>query len=523
MDPRRASGYALAVVETRPPATRAASVARALGVIALTLAAIQTSCGKSNETCDTTQDCIRRGDTGASCINGRCAFPCVEDTDCVGLSTGNALTNPDLPQRATQGLVCEAGQCVSGCAANVAPEVCAAGEKCLSGRCAAYAESFEAARLGAPVLLASRGFGALCFGGEADGACVDLENKATRVMWRGENDCSTAGREELCAGVAADGVYFVSLERQTTPERPTRAQGDGCLPCRCCLACTDPSYRRSGETSCGGATFPDVNSCQATPPAACAAVCEACAACPALPAVEVGIGLSSCEARVASYTCAPCAAERACLERSNGIPMACVAETNACQVCERARQLQEQSPDDPPLWAADKAACDAQGNAGCYKVPVALQRNALTDDEQALTSPAIDLSAATASLVLELQYVPFDVGDTWRPVLQGQPRETWPSEPQRVRVQLCGADCARPASWVDAAGLDGAPIALPTDEERRNRLQFQLQSPGDWRSGRLVVAIPDALRTSTFHYRLVPRLADGVRVGVDAIRIRRRR
>lgn len=523
MDPRQASGYALDVLETRPPATRAASVARALGAIALTLAAIQASCGKSNEACDTTQDCIRRADTGTSCINGRCAFPCVDDADCVGLSTGNALTNPDLPQRATQGLVCEAGQCVSGCAANVAPEVCAAGEQCVAGRCAAYAESFEATRPGSPVLLETRGFNKVCFGGVVDDVCVDLQNKATRVMWRGEENCSTAGREEVCAGTAADGQYFVSLERQTTPERPTRALGDSCLPCRCCLACTDPAYRRPGEASCGGATFPDVNSCQATPPAACTAVCAACAACPERPAAQVGTGLSACEARSAPYTCAFCAAELACLERSDGDPAPCRAEIEACRVCERARQLQEQSPDDPPLWAADKAACDAQGNGGCYQIPVALQRNALTDDEQALTSPAIDLSAATAPLVLELQYVPFDVGDTWRPVLQGQPRETWPSEVQRVRVQLCGSDCARPASWVDATGLDGAPLALPTDEERRNRLQFQLQSPGDWRSGRLVVAIPDALRTSTFHYRLVPRLADGVRVGVDAIRIRRRR
>jgi hypothetical protein len=500
-------------------------VARAVGALALAIAAVAASCATSNETCDTTQDCIRRGDTGASCINGRCAFPCITDQDCGLLASGggSALTNPDLPQRATQGLVCEAGQCVSGCAANVAPEVCAAGEQCVAGRCAAYAEGFEAARVGAPVLLEARGFNGVCFGGEVDGVCVDLENKATRVMWKGQVGCSTAGREEVCAGAAADGEYFVSLERQITPERPTRALGESCVPCRCCLACVDPTYRRAGETGCGGATYPRISSCQATPPAECAAVCEACTRCPERPAAEVGVGLTSCEARVAPYTCGPCAAERACLERNPTAPGMCNLETNACQICEVARQLQDQSPDDPPLWAAQRAACDSQGNDGYYKVPVALQRNALTDDEQALTSPAIDLSAATAPLVLEFQYVPFDVGETWRPVLQGQPRQTWPTEPQRVRVQVCAADCARPSSWVDATGVDGAPIAVPTDEERRNRLQFQLQSPGDWRSGRLVVAIPDALRTSTFRYRLVPRLADGVRVGVDAIRIRRAR
>ena len=106
----------------------------------------------------------------------------------------------------------------------------------------------------------------------------------------------------------------------------------------------------------------------------------------------------------------------------------------------------------------NRLECDALGNDGCYPTQVSYARSELTSLEQALVSPAFDLSASSGTVVLSFSYVPFNVGDTYFQSRQGVPASSWERITQEVRVQLCGADCQLEASWQDAS-LSGGQVA----------------------------------------------------------------
>jgi len=156
-------------------------------------------------------------------------------------------------------------------------------------------------------------------------------------------------------------------------------------------------------------------------------------------------------------------------------------------------------------------------------VPVDYPREQLEPGEQALESFAIDLSSASGPVVLEFSYVAFDVGDRYLPGVQGESVCSWETRPQEVLVQLCAGDCLEDSSWVNARFTDGARAAFPPPSQRGNGLPFGSQSPVDWRSGRLVVEIPESLRSDAMRFRFLPRLSENASVGIDDILVRSRR
>lgn len=481
-----------------------------------------TACDDTVEGCRTSQDCANAGQLGLECVDGACVETCATDLECRANAQSTAI--------------CERGRCVEGCPT----QACASGETCEDGRCLVYFEGFEGQAAGDFVTLESRGWNKLE---------RPLRNKSAQIVWSGLPTCTPADRPERCAGPAAEGVYFLAVERAPTPAERTFEFGPSCGACTCCRACRDPSAREGGLSECLGVSLPPGEPmCSATPPPACAAICAQCDACPAAPDDTVGMGLDACATQAAAKTCPGCPPYDACVaaKRAEGracpggaypacaeapadaaacdtcLVAECLPQREACWACRDLAAAQRDFPNDPSRWAAFEAACTAQGANGCYPTPINQPRSVLTDDEQAVESEAIDLRAASAgNLILQLQYVPFNVGATYRRVIQGQPRSTWPVERQELSIELCGGSCLEPSSWTAATLVSGAAATFPRDDERSNGLQFAGQSAKDWSVDVVQVTIPPALRTEGFRFRLVPRLADGTRIGVDRVMIRR--
>ncbi|MFO0728031.1 MAG: hypothetical protein U1E65_29895 [Myxococcota bacterium] len=481
--------------------------------------------GKSKDTpCRTTADCVDpqhpEASVGVQCVDGLCVRTCTNDEACAVRTEDGAAPS-----------ICEANLCVpQACDPERADNSCPAGQSCVGGRCFVYFQSFEAARPGDVVSLENlpkpfNRMGRL------------LRNKATVVVWTGPSTCGPADNPERCAGVAADGVYYLALERQSTPEHSTPESDYTCGACDCCRKCRDMSGRDFAKgadgmlrrvDTCMGQPLPvsaEVMSCSAAVPAECTATCNACDACQdrSQRSVGFGMGLNACELQAANKRCRACEIYDACVrdKLTSGHPASeCDDRKDACTNCKDAADLKKSYPNNPELWRAKEIDCQAAGNDSCPTGPISYPRSELTDDEQATESSTIALSGLTGDLVLQLEYVPFDIGYTFHKVIQGQPSSTWPVLPQRVRIQLCAANCKESSSWVDAKLSDGKDAFIPLDEERKNGLQFAYQSLGDWRVRGLEIPIPDGMRTAGFHFRFLPELDDDARIGVDRIIIR---
>ena len=498
--------------------------------------------GDDNE-CATTADCFDKGLFG-SCLDGACTKLCERDVECQGAQlmceSGDTACEAENAALERSTFICEGLRCVAGC-----PDVaCGAGETCRDGRCSFYFQGFEAEKSGDRVTLESIGFNRIA---------RELRNNRAKVVWTGVEGCGPETERDLCAGPAADGEYFLALERAPTADRGTLTFGTTCRPCACCRECRDPTARPTLTSSisvCPGVTYPLVDMCEEAVPTACQAVCNACASCVDELASTVFGQLTMCELPAANKACTACNTHNQCLRDREAEGRACpgapgaypacatpptnrqecdtclVAECDmfkgSCFQCRDAFDVRAARPDEPEVWMPMIAACEGQGDDGCYRVPKSEMRSGLTDDEQSIESPEIDLSGATGRLVLQFEYTPFDVGKTYTRTIQNQPSSTWPIDPQEVAVQFCPTTCEVSASWVDGAFLDDSPAKFPDESQRRNGLQFSLQNAADWTVNLREVEIPAALRTSTFRFRFVPRLDTNVRVGIDRVQIRRR-
>ncbi len=486
--------------------------------------------------CTTVEQCAERNLGGFSCIDGRCRLACVRDDDCSALLLDEGTCGLEVGQVA----VCEAQVCVAGC-----PErACTSGQSsCERGRCAYAYEGFEQTGDAAPTLSA---LGWNDLGRE-------LSNVNTFIVFEGSEGCAP---DRNCGGPASAGERYALLSSQPTPEKGTAETGFSCRACACCLDCRlDPPQQAFTIQECPRqSTFapqllcaPTV-SCDEPPPseaipAICRDVCEACDAC-STPSTERPQNLlSTCEAQAAEHSCPACeacagsaSACQACREAKCAEPCsdllsaeceACEAQATcgcddcrACSVCTDARTCRESG------GASERCAeledrCDAQGNDGCFRVPVTYPRAQLTAGEQALESPPIDLSAAEAPVVLEFDYVAFNVGDRYVPGIQGQSACTWEEAEQEVRVELCAGACFDDANWTPATFVGGESATFPPASQRGNGLPFGSQSGIDWRAGRLRVEIPEALFQSEVRFRFLPRLSENSQVGIDDIFVRR--
>ena len=493
-----------------------------------------------DEGCHTTADCAEQGLTLQRCVSGQCLRVCERDQDCTAApqSCEDGDTECMMQQAAAESSVsvCESLLCVSGCPT----EPCAAGEQCVEGRCASFFESFEPSQAGQGVTLESLGWNHIA---------RDLRNSKAKVVFTGVPGCGLAAAPEVCAGPSADGEHYLIVQREPIPSRGQLVFGVTCAACRCCLECRDPTTRTSTTSRCPGVTNATVDMCTDQIPGSCQAICTACDGCTAAPMDRVGTGLTSCEQRPAERICSACVAHDACVAMKLGENRACPggnypacatppqteSECNecltaecettrdSCFACRDAEKGAEQFPEEPELWRDALMTCRAQGDDGCWAAPVDVLRSDLDEDEQSLESGPIDLSSASGSVALEFEFVPFDVGQTYLRVLQGQPPSSWPEEKQEVAVQLCASACEQSASWKDASFIGGGAASIPDDEQRGNGLQYAGQASFEWSANSRQVEIPDAMRTATFRFRFVPRLDDGAQIGIDKIRIRRRR
>ena len=483
----------------------------------------------SEASCAVSADCTAAG-LDLSCIDGTCRLACRSDLDCDLVA--NADPNDDPECRADEDLnpgICQSGVCEVGC-----PDVpCAAGETCAAGRCAVYAEGFELEEGVSAIDLAFLGFN------DPPG---ELPNTRTKIVMSGFEGCTPDLLR--CVGPAAEGTQFVLMESEPTPPKGQPISGTTCRACACCLEClAEPPSMPASLASCPVTpNVPTPLSCPVSHPS-CNAVCAACDQCPAADRPDVATNrlLVSCEKTAAAKSCAlcePCDAflavcqDQQCPECTisptsaacrNCVDMNCLSDQR-CRDCLTCADAQNCARTDRGSAECNRLrdACDQQGAAGCFDVPVNYFRAQLSDDEQALTSPVIDLMGQGGDLVLQFDYVSFDVGLTYFPGIQGTPPDQWTQADQNVRVQLCAGACAMAASWVDGQDANGTPVLLPFAERRNNGLFVGGQSIIDWRGGQVSVTIPEAFRTSQFRFRLLPQLDDGAQLGVDNILIRRR-
>jgi hypothetical protein len=200
----------------------------------------------------------------------------------------------------------------------------------------------------------------------------------------------------------------------------------------------------------------------------------------------------------------------------------CASLEDNCMVCRRAINLKATHPEEPELWRDFETTCTNLGDAACYEAPKSTLRTDLTFDEQAMESPSIDLSATQSqSLVLQFEFIAYDLKDTFIRVIQGRPESEWPKEKERVMVQFCAANCELSENWQNGsfAGTTEESF-IPADTERRNGILYTQQNRADWTLHRRMVSIPQNMRTKDFRFRFVPVLSQGVRVGVDNIFIK---
>jgi hypothetical protein len=480
----------------------------------------------SDVQCETTQDCGDEGLVNLSCVNGTCQRTCLVDADC---TAGDAVEEGCPVDERFDSAYCEDRLCRVGCP----DRACGAGQSvCAAGRCAYYAEGFEGDG-SAPPSLAGLGWNGL----------GELDNPTQEIGLDCEGTACGAAEPR---GAAAEGDRFAILGTEPTPEKGTALTAPTCRACACCVDCRldPPSFALSVLDCPRNSTVPSRLLC-AEPvvcgepppseavPAECTAVCDACEDCVEASAVPNDPLLSSCEADAAARSCASCLACdedgcRSCREAS--CAEACADElSQACEACEQASACpcadcrDCNACSDAEACVASGGAgcerfrqrCDGLGADGCFQTPVRYPRAELTDAEQALTSPPVDLTAASAmvDVVVEFDFVPFSVGDVYQRSIQGVSACEWPTEPQAVVVQLCGGGCDASDAWVDAE-------MLPRDPSRNNGLRLGGQSGVDWRSGRVQVPVPAELRTSEFRFRLLPRLSEFARVGIDRVRVR---
>ncbi|MBI2372540.1 MAG: hypothetical protein HYV07_00940 [Deltaproteobacteria bacterium] len=510
-------------------------------------------CTSSSDGCRTTADCAESGSAGLTCVDGACVHACSVDSDCEEVGAD---------------YICEARICVPGCPATA----CVSGQVCTYGRCAFFYEGFEADRIGEVATLEALGW---------NPNVRELRNEEAIVVYNREG-CTIEDEESKCAGTPAEGSYYLSIERTPTPPTGTEEFGVTCGSCRCCLECRDAARRNSASQrvyyhsnagtpppGCGNGTVETSPSCADEPPpgtrceqcddgnttggdgcspacrrelaecpgvnavadmctadvdSACADICSACDACPNANAGAIGDGLTSCETDAALKSCSACLAYEACIAANPTNPEACEETQRPCIACREADRLTIEVPDQPSVWREWRQICDSQSLGDrCYATQVARPRSALTEDEQAVESPKISIAGVSGDLVLEFQYLAFNIGDSYRPVDQTKPKEEWPLVTQEVEIQLCGGNCAAPESWKPATFTTSAPAKFPTGIEKNNGLFFANQNRTDWRANLREALIPAELRTTEFQFRFLPRLADGARVGVDAVAVRERR
>ncbi len=481
--------------------------------------------------CTTTEDCANANAPELSCISGICRRPCLDDEDCVlTFEPGDDCANEVEPQGA---VVCESQLCAPGC-----PDTpCADGESCVDGRCYVFFESFELPEGEAAVSFDSLGW---------NGLDLPLNNLDSRVVWRGPLTCvNTNLGDDSCAGPAGHGERFASIASVPTPEKGTPDVALTCRSCACCLECVldTPNFEVRVPACPRNPGIPIALQCPGAVPGVCQTVCNECESCAMADQNQLGERLLSCEQDAATRTCTSCTqcdAPSCETCRSQNCP-ACATDidSEACTTCEQAQCAAcsscracntcsgalscELSDPNSAACIAKRVACDAQDTDGCYPTPINYPRAQLTDEEQALISPAIGAVAGINDpLVLQLEYVAFNVGEEYRPGVQGTPADQWPVRGQEVLVQLCAASCDQASSWTDATLISGDRASFPPVNQRRNGLSLGNQTSIDWRAGRVQVDLPQAMLTPQFRFRLVPFLEEDIRVGVDNIVIRRR-
>ena len=478
----------------------------------------------SAQGCQISADCAAAG-LDLSCVDGTCRLTCRSDADCDLIANADPTDDPECraDPATTPAAICQAGICEIGCP----DQPCSEGEMCFDGRCVLYAEGFEVPEGAQGVDLRLLGF---------NDPPLALPNGRTKILWSGPSGCVPAV-DFNCSGPAGQGERFVVVESEPTPPKGTPVTGTTCRACACCLEClANPPSNPVSLASCPATpNIPTPIACFENEPS-CAAVCTACDACPDAQRTTVATNplLIDCEKTAASRRCSLCDAcdsFLAACQVAECPECATAPSSEACRTCTETVCLsnprctdcltcanaQNCSRNDPGSAECNafNDACDDQGEEGCFDVPIDYLRGQLTDEEQALTSPPVDLSGVTGDVVLQLDYVAFDVGASYFPGIQGTPPEDWVEAPQAVRLQFCGAASCGPAAWSDAA------LTLPADSQRANGRLLGDQTLVDWRANRVTVNVPVDVRTATFRYRFLPALADGARVGIDSIIIRR--
>lgn len=500
-----------------------------------------TACPSDPRECYTTQDCFDQERTLTACVNGQCLRQCVQDEDCQYLSSACADEDQSCKDQVkklqSEQSICENFLCVSAC-----PDLaCAANEQCVQGRCTFFYESFEADKSGDVVNLQSLGWNAIDW---------PLANPHLRVAWSGGAVCVDGSDRDRCAGSASDGEYFALIQRNQSTARAERKLGTTCRDCACCLACRDPFSRTSTTSVCPGLVYPQINECSETIHPQCQTVCDSCSACPdEAEGVVTASNLNACELQTAAHACEACLVYNQCLkvkEDENrpcpgdavsypecaGEDMSawtqadctrclvkeCASLEDDCHNCRQAATLKAAHPDEPERWRDIEARCIARGALACLESPKSTTRSDLSDDEQALASPEIDLSQVKGDTVLQFDFVAFDLQNSFIRVIQGSEESTWPTEQQQVRVQICKSDCNQSASWSDAKFASSASLAtIPASIERMNGLLYTQQVPTDWKLSTRSVRIPKEMTSKTFRFRFVPYLERDALLAVDNI------
>lgn len=526
-----------------------------------------TACpGEDEGPCRTNADCalapanLCDQTLALSCVSGECVELCETDADCREdplESTDRRECGGVNPNRFR---VCADRRCAAGCVPpgmNGEGLACGAGETCAAdGRCALFAESFEPpageTSISLPVLRE------VCrTEGTDPSSCSKWDdlprakrNTASRVSFAGLPNCNreAIGAEDVCAGPAAQGSFFLRLQRVPIASRSALFDFT-CAACKCCSDCLDGTLRLDSEPTCLGVSIPEIpRMCVNPSEPACASVCADCSQCPAVPpgedqrpTTEEETGLNQCQVVAAARICPAWLDSESCRLAARAaacqsvcpnpeetpapcdqcLRSECADEERTYRACELAQTERLACPGCTDIWGPLQDLCDTQGPMACVQGPVLVNRGNLKESEQAVVSPILNLQGVTGDLRLTFQYIPFKVGPSFYLYSSNDPEDLLdPTNaegvyPQEVRVQFCGGGCESESNWVASGRL------LPTVAERNNGLQPGLHAAGDWAVYGFDVSIPDALRTSGFRFRFLPRLADDAVLGVDNVIVRR--
>ena len=99
----------------------------------------------------------------------------------------------------------------------------------------------------------------------------ELRNPKPAVVFSGLAGCGEADPVEQCAGSGAEGLFFLSIERQPTRDRGQFEEEPTCGSCHCCRLCRDPTARAQNgaglwDGGCLDYTFDDVAPCRPDEP-----------------------------------------------------------------------------------------------------------------------------------------------------------------------------------------------------------------------------------------------------------------